>query len=1168
VSLEIFLLGQFKLTANNLAIELPSRPAQSLLAYMALNAGVSLRREKLASLLWYDATEANARSYLRQALWRIRKSLESGSLQWGDYLQISEISITFNEHSDYWLDVDQLLERTEGRPLEAIIEDVGFYRGELLPGFYDEWVSLERDRLLSAYHQKMNCLLERLIQSRRWDEVIKWGEDWIRLGFSPEPAYRALLKAYAGLGNQGMISITYQRCKEALDRDLGVDPSPGTVQLYEQIQAGELEEHTLFRRLSLEPSTQPPFISQTLEPRQVEKPPFVARERELEKLDNYLNLTSEGQGKVVFVTGEAGSGKTSLITDFTNHAQLKYKGLIVASGNCNAHTGIGDPYLPFREILELLTGGVESLWLAGALTREYALFLWDLMPVTVNALMNNGPDLFETFVSGSALSERAAAHTTSQEDWLTQLEILINHKKMEPAIGKPHQSDLFVQYSKVLQILAREAPLVLIVDDLQWADLGSISLLFHLGRHLAGSRILILCAFRPEEVSSGRGGERHPLEPLINELQRLFGEIEVKVDLEDNPAFIGELLDSEPNELGNLFREMLFQLTRGHPLFTIELLRGMQERGDITKNKANRWVEGPTLDWDKLPARVEAVIAERVGRLDQTLQSILRTASVEGELFTAEVIARVLTRDEDEVLDQLSNELDRQHRLIRAHSIQRFDGQTLSTYYFRHILVQKYLYNSLDEVERVHLHEKTGHVLESFLSTQPAAVNISLQLARHFHEAGLAEKAINYFLQSAERALQVSAYQEAVAHLERGLILLATLPDPEKYDQLELSLNLHFGTASQRAEGITSIEAERSITRAYELCMQIGNTTQLCQITTELWIMHYVKGDNQKALEFADQALEVGLQSKDPLLIALGHWGLGVVHYAFGDYTQARDHLEQIISYYEAQQHHRPFVRLVGVDAGLSSLGYLACCLWCLGYPDQALKRSQEALERAHEIKHAFSLVDVVRYGGCEFHLIRREADFLKVNAEELILLAQEKNLPGYLAAGKYCLGGALILLDQFQEGLAFIKEGVEANKAIRLRCSYAGSLCYLAEVFAEQGELDQGEKIWKEALKLVEQTGERQWEAELYRVRSILDMLQGNDEKAEDSLVKALEIARQQNARSWELRAAIGLAHLWQKQGKANEARQVVNEVYSWFSEGFDTPELQEARELCSEIL
>ena len=186
MSLRIHLLGQFNLQANDLPLELPSRPAQSLLAYLALNAGIAQRREKLASLLWPEAAESNARSYLRQALWRIRKSLTGASLDWQEYLQINDITVAFDGQSDYWLDAAVLLEPADARPTEEIISIVRLYRGELLPGFYDEWVVLERDRLQAAYQQKMNLLLERLVEAGRWDDVVQWSEQWIRLGHAPE----------------------------------------------------------------------------------------------------------------------------------------------------------------------------------------------------------------------------------------------------------------------------------------------------------------------------------------------------------------------------------------------------------------------------------------------------------------------------------------------------------------------------------------------------------------------------------------------------------------------------------------------------------------------------------------------------------------------------------------------------------------------------------------------------------------------------------------------------------------------------------------------------------------------------------------------------------------------------------------------------------------------
>ncbi len=700
---------------------------------------------------------------MRQGLWRIRKAFESSALRWEDYFEISDITVAFLPNSDYRLDAEVLLEISEGSPLAEIIEAVRLYRGELLPGFYDEWVVLERDRLQAAYSQKMDLLLERLIDLGQWDDVLSWGEEWIRKAISPEPAYRAMMIAHEKSGHPGMVGATYQRCLDALNRDLGLEPSPETTRLYQQIRRGELEEPTVPRKPVLESGNPHLSFFDQRQPIQIEKPIFVARERELEKMGRLLDLALKGQGRVIFITGEAGTGKTSLIDEFTLRSQESHPDLIVVAGNCNAHTGVGDPYLPFREILELLTGDVEARWLAGAIFEEYARFLWNLIPDSVQALIEVGPDLIGSFIPGEAIYQRALEFGSTDQDWLKQVEGFLR-KTTTPAPGSFQQTDLFMQYSKVLQALAQVHPLMLVVDDLQWADLGSINLLFQLGRNLAGSRILIVGAYRPEEISLGRAGERHPLETVIHEFQRIFGDLTVDVEQVDGLDFIDALLDAEPNELDLSFRNLLFQQTGGHPLFTVELLRGMQERGDLLQNQQGEWTEGETLDWETLPARVEAVIAERISRLDPHQQALLRAASVEGEGFTAEVAAQALGRDPAQTLELLSGELDRVHRLVRAQSIQRLENQLISSYRFRHILVQKYLYNSLDEVERVHLHERIGSVLEELYTKREGTPTFALQLARHFQEARIPEQAGTYLLQAGERALNLSAYREAVEH--------------------------------------------------------------------------------------------------------------------------------------------------------------------------------------------------------------------------------------------------------------------------------------------------------------------------------------------------------------------------------------------------------------------
>jgi DNA-binding SARP family transcriptional activator len=214
---------------------------------LALNAGISHRREKLASLIWPETNETNARGYLRQALWRIRKALENAGLSWQDHLNISEINISFNDKSDTWIDVNVLLEPAEAQGAEQIIEAVYLYHGEFLSGFYDEWVVPERDRLLAAYHRKMGLLLTRLKESRRWEDALQWAEVWLQLGHSPEPAFRALMLAHAGLGNHSMVSAAYQRCVEVLNRELGLDPSPETRMLYEKIIREQVEEYEALR---------------------------------------------------------------------------------------------------------------------------------------------------------------------------------------------------------------------------------------------------------------------------------------------------------------------------------------------------------------------------------------------------------------------------------------------------------------------------------------------------------------------------------------------------------------------------------------------------------------------------------------------------------------------------------------------------------------------------------------------------------------------------------------------------------------------------------------------------------------------------------------------------------------------------------------------------------
>jgi oligopeptide transport system substrate-binding protein len=387
-------------------------------------------------------------------------------------------------------------------------------------------------------------------------------------------------------------------------------------------------------------------------------------------------------------------------------------------------------------------------------------------------------------VFGGDLEKRAAAATLDKAPWMDRLRVLVGRERATP--GELEQTHLFDQYANMLCELASQRPLMIILDDLQWADSGSIDLIFHLSRRIEGARILLAGAYRPDEVVLGRNGGRHPLEKLLTEMKRYLGDIWIDLgemdDVEDR-GFVDAFLDSEPNTLDENFRQALYRHTGGHPLFTIELLRAMQERGDLIHDEQGRWIEGPALDWGTMPARVEGVIEERVGRLETELREILSVASVEGEDFTAQVIAQVQEIGERHLLRELSQELEKRHRLVRVGGELKVGRHHLSRYQFAHTLIQRYLYNELSPGERRLLHREIASVLEELYEGREG--EITVQLARHYTEAGEAEKAIENLLKAGDQARGLFAHREAIDYYEQALDFLR---EQKEYDRAARTL--------------------------------------------------------------------------------------------------------------------------------------------------------------------------------------------------------------------------------------------------------------------------------------------------------------------------------------------------------------------------------------------
>ncbi|MFQ5813233.1 MAG: AAA family ATPase [Anaerolineae bacterium] len=898
-----------------------------------------------------------------------------------------------------------------------------------------------------------------------------------------------------------------------------------------------------------------------------ERSAFVARECELAQLNESLDTALAGQGQVCFVTGEAGSGKTALVTEFARRAEKVHPDLIVALGNCSAQTGVGDPYLPFREILALLTGDVEARLAERTISPENANRLRGLLRWSGNALLEFGPDLIDVLVPGVGLIAKAGAFVADQVGWLEKLEKLMQRKAALAGSPSLEQSHIFEQYTNVLRALAAKQPLMLALDDLQWADTSSTSLLFHLSRRIGGSRILLVGTYRPDEVALGRAGERHPLEPVLNELKRYYGDIWVDLSQAaeaEGRQFVDAFLDTEPNRLGEDFRQSLFRHTEGHPLFTIELLRDMRERRDLVQDEEGCWIEGPALDWGELPARVEGVIEERLGRLEAELREVLTVASVEGENFTAEVVARVQAVDERGLVRRLSGELDRQHRLVSARGIRRLDSQRLSLYRFLHSLFHRYVYNSLDEAERAYLHEDVGTALEALYGDHTE--EIAVQLARHFQEAAVTDKAIRYLLQAGRRAVRLSAHEEAIGHLARGLELLSNLPDTLERAQQELEFQTALGSALIASKGYTAPEVEQTYARARDLCRQIGETPGIIPVLRGLLAFYRVRADFQTARELAEQFLRLAQTPEYSAFLVDAHEELGVTLLQVGELGPSRAHLEQAIAIYNPQQ-PRSAALMPGHAPAVLCLSHAAWALWLLGYPDQALKRCQEALILAEELSHPFSIVFALNFAAV-LHQFRQERQAVKERSEAVIALSTEHGFPFWIAGATVLQGWALAVEGKTEEGIAQMRQGLAAWQATGAEIGVPHYLALLAEAYGQAGQAEEGLSALAEALASVDNTGQRSWEADLYRLKGELLLMQAAAEAdAEACFRQAIQVARQQDAKSWELRATVSLCRLWQKQGKREEARQLLAEVYGWFTEGFDTPDLREAKALLQEF-
>jgi predicted ATPase/class 3 adenylate cyclase len=835
--------------------------------------------------------------------------------------------------------------------------------------------------------------------------------------------------------------------------------------------------------------------------------PLVGRKQELGLLLEGWEQVRDGVGRVVLLSGEAGIGKSRLVAALKDYVASDPRAWLTPF-QCSPYYQNSSLY-PVVDLLQRVVLQLEPtetteqrLDKLEAFLDQYGMPLADMVP------------LFAALLS-MPLNERYPPLNLSAEQQKQRL------------------------LEAVLQVLlerARQQPLLLVVEDLHWIDPTTLQLLSLLVDQGPTARILAVFTYRPD-FSPPWLGRSHVTHVTLNRLTN-----RQVADLVKALAHGKEL----PEEL----LAQIIEKTDGVALFVEELTKMVLESG-VLQEQADRYALAVPLRSLAIPATLQGSLTARLDGLTSA-KEVAQLAATLGREFSYELLQTVSGLDDPRLRNALT-------RLVEAELLYQRGVPPRAAYLFKHALVQGVAYESMLKSKRQQVHQKIAQVLaERFpeiAETQPEL------LAHHCAEAGLTEQAIRYWLRAGERAAQQSANPEAIANLAQGLALLGMLPDSPQRARQELLLQMALTGPLIATQGYGAAETLRAYTRARELGEQLGEVAQLFPLLYGQWVTAIIGARMHTTLEVAQQFMRLADQQADTAPILMGHRLLGITLVNQGEIVQGRAELERTLALYDPQQ-HRGLAFHYGQDAQASSLTFLARAQWLGGYPDQALHSLQEAVDVARALNHANTLAYVLYYGGALLAQFRGDVQSVREYTQAVTALAEEKRLSMWLAYATVSKGWTLTKSGQMQEGISQMTKGLADLRARGTELFRPHLLGMLAEAYGDAGQAKAGLDVLAEALATVESTHERQWEAELHRLKGEL-CLDIDDIAAESSFRRALEIAHKQHAQMLELRAATSLARLAQKRGESQDTATVLHEVYARFSEGFDTSDLREARTL-----
>jgi class 3 adenylate cyclase/predicted ATPase len=835
---------------------------------------------------------------------------------------------------------------------------------------------------------------------------------------------------------------------------------------------------------------------------------LVGRDEEMDLLLRRWARAKAGDGQIVLVSGEAGLGKSRIIAALAERLQAE------------PHIRLRYFCSPYHQDSALFPF-IDQLGRASGFARD------DMPAARLEKL--------------EALLARAAPPDEDMAFLADLLSLPASERYPLPNLSPQRKKERTLEaLIRQLEGLARQQPVVMVFEDAHWIDPTSRELLDLTVERVRSLPVLLVVTFRPEFQSPWTG------QPQVTMLALN------RLDRHDRAALVEQIAGGKA--LPDQVVAQIVDRADGVPLFVEELTKSVLESG-LLREEADSYVLDRPLPPFAIPTSLHDSLMARLDRL-ASVRRVAQIGSAIGREFSYSLLRAVSHLPEDELQASLA-------RLVASELVFQRGTPPDSVYSFKHALVQNAAHGSLLRSSRQQLHAQIAEALQAH---SPELMDSQPELfAQHYAEAGLVEKSVTCWGRAGHSSAARSAMVEAAAQFQKALDQLALLPHTAERQQQELEFCCALGAVLQVVKGFAAPETGHVYARARELWEQLGSRSEFLQIPYGQSVYYLGRGELDRARRSDEDLLSLSRQRNDSTAVFLGHASCGRTLLFTGPLTSSRSHLEEALAIYDSIA-HRALVHQIGIYAQVVSQAFLGIALFCLGFPDQALAQSSTAVAEARRLAHPPSLAGVLSLNAMLLSLDGDNAA-LDTHAEELMAVAAEQSFPYWRAHGNIYRGWAKVKNGDVTEGMSLLRGGLTAYRTTGVTSWMTHFIALLASAGEAAGRVEEAVTLLDDALQIVERTGERWLAAELNRRKGQLLLRQGHPEAAEELYRKALSIAEEQEAKLWELRAAASLARLRRDQGRRSEARDLLAPVYGWFTEGFATPDLVEAKALLAEL-